>query len=215
MVKLYLVRHGETFLNKLRRMQGQIDSFLTLRGHVQAQQVGKSMQDINFTKIFSSDLGRAVQTTRDIIEELHLGDLPYITNSDIREVNFGSFDGLPCDDVWSMITRSTPYEDQNDIIKHGGMEEVRSLMLTKDENKYAESYREIIDRWKHFVYRLEPLSEADNVLIVSHGTFIRTISEYYGANVAGKDNVPLNGGVTIFNMNQSIVSLKKYNVLLK
>ncbi len=215
MAKLYLVRHGETFLNKLGRMQGQIDSFLTLRGHAQAQQVGKSMQDINFTKIFSSDLGRAVQTTRDIIEELHLEDLPYITNSDIREVNFGSFDGLPCDDVWSMITRSTPYEDQNDIIKHGGMEEVRSLMLTKDENKCAESYREIIDRWKHFVHRLEPLREADNVLIVSHGTFIRTISEYYGANVAGKDNVPLNGGVTIFNMNQSIVSLKKYNVLLK
>ena len=36
MAKLYLVRHGETFLNKLGRMQGQIDSFLTLRGHAQA-----------------------------------------------------------------------------------------------------------------------------------------------------------------------------------
>ena len=56
--------------------------------------------------------------------------------------------------------------------------------------------------------------ETDNVLIVSHGTFIRTISEYYGANVAGKNNVPINGGVTIFNVNQGIVSLKKYNVLL-
>ena len=214
MAKLYLVRHGETYLNNLGRMQGQIDSFLTLKGHAQAQQVGKSLRNINFTKIFSSDLGRAIQTTRDIIEELHLEKLPYITNSDIREVNFGSFDGLPYDNVWSKITRSTPYDDQNDIIKHGGMEEVRSLMLITDENKYAESYREIIDRWKRFVLKLEPLKETDNVLIVSHGTFIRTISEYYGANVAGKNNVPINGGVTIFNVNQGIVSLKKYNVLL-
>ncbi|WP_295731921.1 histidine phosphatase family protein [uncultured Limosilactobacillus sp.] len=215
MTKLYLIRHGETTLNRLGRMQGQIDSFLTEKGHYQAKQTASSLKAIKFSAIFSSDLGRAKQTTQDIINELQLANLPYRTSSDLREVNFGFFDGLPCRAVWQEITNMTMYDGQDDIIKHGGMSEVRSLMLKKDKYKYAESYQSIIERWQHFVDGLSSLKTTANILIVSHGTFIRTISEHYGAYVAGKENVPQNGGVTIFNMQQGRITLQKYNVQLE
>lgn len=39
---IYLVRHGETLFNTLKRMQGWCDSDLTSRGQAQAIATGKS-----------------------------------------------------------------------------------------------------------------------------------------------------------------------------
>jgi probable phosphoglycerate mutase len=62
MLQVYLVRHGETEWNALRRIQGQSDSALTSNGKRQALQVAERAKLLGITHIISSDLGRTRQT---------------------------------------------------------------------------------------------------------------------------------------------------------
>lgn len=62
MLQVYLVRHGETVWNTLRRIQGQSDSALTNNGERQAEQVAKRVQTFGITHVISSDLGRTRRT---------------------------------------------------------------------------------------------------------------------------------------------------------
>ena len=61
---VYLVRHGQTILNRYNRMQGWCDSDLTTLGISQAQQTGKRLADIKFDHAFHSDTIRATQTKK-------------------------------------------------------------------------------------------------------------------------------------------------------
>ena len=62
MLQVYLVRHGETEWNALRRIQGQSDSALTLNGERQALQVAARAKVLGINHIISSDLGRTRHT---------------------------------------------------------------------------------------------------------------------------------------------------------
>lgn len=56
---MYIVRHGETDWNRMRRIQGQLDVPLNETGFKQAVLVGEALKGIPFTRAFSSDLQRA------------------------------------------------------------------------------------------------------------------------------------------------------------
>jgi broad specificity phosphatase PhoE len=68
-IKLVLIRHGETEANRDRIMQGHCDYPLTKKGCEEAQCVGKSLRDVQWRCIFSSDLPRTVKTTSFILEQ--------------------------------------------------------------------------------------------------------------------------------------------------
>lgn len=54
-----LVRHGETEANKLKIIQGQLDTDLNDLGIRQAELVANALKETAFTHAFSSDLKRA------------------------------------------------------------------------------------------------------------------------------------------------------------
>lgn len=58
-VKIYLVRHGETQENKDGIIQGQLDTKLNEAGLRQAASVAEVFKDVPLTAAFSSDLERA------------------------------------------------------------------------------------------------------------------------------------------------------------
>ena len=70
MVKLYFVRHGETFWNVENKICGATDIALTEHGHQQAVETGKLIKEKNlqFDEILSSPLIRAAETARHISE---------------------------------------------------------------------------------------------------------------------------------------------------
>ena len=70
--KLLLVRHGETVDNVNKIMQGQTDGCLTLLGMEQARELGRQLRGKPIDVFLSSDLGRAVETLRIIMEEMLL-----------------------------------------------------------------------------------------------------------------------------------------------
>jgi probable phosphoglycerate mutase len=86
MLQVYLVRHGETEWNALRRIQGQSDSALTANGQRQAQQVAERVKQLGITHIISSDLGRT-RHTADIIARVCCCEV--ITDPRLRELDMG------------------------------------------------------------------------------------------------------------------------------
>ena len=62
--EIILIRHGETEWNVQGRLQGQKDSSLTAIGIAQANALAKRMKSENFSHLYSSDLGRAMDTAK-------------------------------------------------------------------------------------------------------------------------------------------------------
>ena len=58
-MKLYLVRHGETDWNKVKKIQGQVDIPLNQFGKHLAEETAEGLHDIPFDLCISSPLSRA------------------------------------------------------------------------------------------------------------------------------------------------------------
>jgi len=91
-VEIWLVRHGETTYNAARRIAGWCDPPLTDLGREQARAVGPKLKGAVFDSVWSSDLQRAVDTSR-----LAWGQA--VPDPRIRECNFGIYEGMPFDEV--------------------------------------------------------------------------------------------------------------------
>ncbi|MBN1866065.1 histidine phosphatase family protein [Candidatus Sumerlaeota bacterium] len=89
---LFIVRHGETAWNVEQRLQGQLDSPLTDLGRRQAEAVAERLAEENLDVLYSSDLGRAMETARVIADRC--GGPEIVPDAGLRERNFGIFNGL-------------------------------------------------------------------------------------------------------------------------
>jgi alpha-ribazole phosphatase len=96
MLKLTLVRHGETEWNAQRRYQGQTDIPLSAIGVRQAELVAERLTGEKFDAIYTSDLKRAWQTARFIAEKVGLS---VSAEPRLREMAFGVLEGLIWDEA--------------------------------------------------------------------------------------------------------------------
>jgi probable phosphoglycerate mutase len=93
---IYAVRHGQTILNLMDRAQGWSDGILTEKGVTGAVNMGKGLRNVNFAAVYSSDLGRAVNTARLAMEQNKATKKWSVKEmSELREVGFGYFEGGP------------------------------------------------------------------------------------------------------------------------
>lgn len=90
MTRLYLARHGETLWHSENRYAGWSDVELTARGRFQAKKLAVWPAVVGLHAIYSSDIGRAVQTADPISQRTKL---PVQQLSGLREVNFGDGEG--------------------------------------------------------------------------------------------------------------------------
>ena len=61
---IYIIRHGQTELNRRQVLQGRSDAPLNETGIAQAQHMVSALAGVVFCRVFSSPLRRAVQTAR-------------------------------------------------------------------------------------------------------------------------------------------------------
>jgi len=98
---IYLVRHGETEWNRMRRYQGWSDSPLTDQGRAQAQAIGRflcTLPEAQSADLVASPIGRA-RHTAEIIRECLGRSEPLRFDDRLRELSFGSWDGLMRADI--------------------------------------------------------------------------------------------------------------------
>lgn len=91
MTRLVIVRHGETAWNAEHRVQGQLDIPLNDYGRRQAQAVASVLGREEFSVIYSSDLGRAMQTAAPTAAAL---GMEVKLDPALRERHYGKFETL-------------------------------------------------------------------------------------------------------------------------
>jgi 2,3-bisphosphoglycerate-dependent phosphoglycerate mutase len=94
--RVVLVRHGQTDWNVERRLQGQTDIGLNALGREQARRLGEALAGDALAAVYSSDLGRALDTARAVAQRQ---GLPVHTDTGLRERHFGVFEGLTYHEV--------------------------------------------------------------------------------------------------------------------
>ena len=91
-MRIFLVRHGETEWNRIRRFQGRSDVPLNQAGRDQAHRVALALRDEPIAAIHSSPLNRALETAR-LIRTYHPLS-PLIEEQGLIEMDLGDFDGM-------------------------------------------------------------------------------------------------------------------------
>jgi broad specificity phosphatase PhoE len=99
MCTLLLVRHGETDWNAAGRLQGHTDRPLNDYGRTQARRLAEQLHGDGIAAIYASDLVRARETAEILSERL---GLPVLLDADLRERNWGSWEGLTPDERLSV-----------------------------------------------------------------------------------------------------------------
>jgi broad specificity phosphatase PhoE len=98
MVRLLLVRHGESVWNEEERIQGQQDAPLSELGRKQAKALGRRLCDEPITACYSSPLRRATETAQEILSAL-TSPPPIITMPELMERRFGEWEGKCLSDL--------------------------------------------------------------------------------------------------------------------
>jgi 2,3-bisphosphoglycerate-dependent phosphoglycerate mutase len=93
---LLLVRHGQSTWNHEHRIQGQLDPPLSAEGRRQAAQLGGRLAGRQFAGFYSSDLKRAIETSRLIGKAVGIEPSPL---AELREIYLGEWEGLQTEDL--------------------------------------------------------------------------------------------------------------------
>lgn len=96
MLKLVLLRHGESVWNKENRFTGWTDVGLSEQGAAEAKEAGRLLLDRGFAfdLCFTSYLKRAIKTLWIVLEEMDLMWLPIHHHWRLNERHYGALQGL-------------------------------------------------------------------------------------------------------------------------
>ncbi len=161
MVKIYLVRHGQTDWNLEKRNQGTKPIPLNKIGRKQAKELGEKLKNLKIKAIYSSPNPRAFQTAEEIAK--HHKGLKIIKVKGISERCFGEIEGLTVEERLKSIP------DIEEQWKKEGFDwkPPKGESINEFQGNVIKAFKKIIEKHKN-----------ENILIVTHGGVIRTILIY-------------------------------------
>ena len=161
---LVLVRHGQSEWNKKNLFTGWKDPELTEQGIEEAIQAGNQLKqsNIKFDVMFTSDLFRAQETGRLILEQMNQTDIATIKDQSLNERNYGELAGL----------------NKDDARKKWGEEQVHIWRRSFDvPPPGGESLKNTAERvLPYFESKILPeVIKGKNILIAAHGNSLRAL----------------------------------------
>ncbi|WP_129688851.1 histidine phosphatase family protein [Gottfriedia acidiceleris] len=211
-IHLYLIRHGETYLNRYKRMQGWADSPLTEEGKLVAIECGNRLSDIQFDRVYTSDSGRTVETAELILQQNNY-EIPVIRKTKaFRESFFGSFEGEFSAVALGKVANDHGYTSFRELLINRSLEDITNFIKESDPYHHAESYSELWDRIEKGLNELiiENNKNDENVLIVTHGNTIRNIVKKFSEEF----NIELeikNASITILEYSSDTYKVISFN----
>lgn len=157
MLRLYIVRHGETVWNKEKRLQGWSDSKLSDKGRGNALLLSLYLRKIDLNAIYSSTSSRAYDTAEIIKAERTL-EIKKLEQ--LREMCLGSWEGR----VYTEIENEEG-ERFNNFWK-------KPHLYKKDS---GEDFHEVRKRLEFFLDYVIKNHASGNILIVTHTVTIKII----------------------------------------
>lgn len=204
MIKLVLVRHGQSEWNLENRFTGWTDVELTEQGMKEAEEAGIALreQGFHFDLAYTSVLKRAEHTLDLILKEMGEENIEIKRNWRLNERHYGALQGLNKDEtkekygaeqvlLWRRSTDVRPPElDVTDPRYPGNDPKYKDL--TEDELPKTENLIDTIKRvtqyWNSDIEK--SLKEGKNVIIVAHGNSLRGLMKYLD-NISDEDIIKL------------------------
>ncbi len=155
-MKIYIVRHGESEWNILKRTQGSKNTKLTRRGREQAKLLSKRLLDANISHIYTSDLDRAYETANIISEAL---GLKVKATKDLRELSLGKWEGLSRNQIEDQFPKQLDSWHKDINFK----------------SHYGESITEARIRVNWFLDSIFNCHKRNNIVLVSHAIICKLL----------------------------------------
>lgn len=221
MVRLILVRHGQSEANAENRYTGWDDVPLSLRGIKEAQEAATKLQQVRFnpTCIHTSVLIRAVKTALIISNQCKWQDRPLCKSWRLNERHYGALRGL------NKQTTRELYGNHQVALWRRSFNAVPPLL---DHPSSARRYRHLDPRslplgeslamasrriLPYFQDKIAPLLLAgQDQLIVAHGSTIRALIKYLeGISDEGIDGVEVgNAQPWIYDLDQQLNVVQRH-----
>ena len=161
---LVLVRHGQSEWNKKNLFTGWKDPNLTDLGIEEAMKAGNLLKErgLAFDIMFTSDLFRAQETGRIILEQMNLGHIEVVKDQSLNERNYGDLAGLNKDEA-----RVKWGEEQVHIWR-------RSYDIPPPGGESLKNTAERV--LPYFNSEILPkIKESQNILVAAHGNSLRAL----------------------------------------
>lgn len=204
MIKLVLVRHGQSEWNLENKFTGWTDVALSDQGIQEAKEAGKVLKEkgFHFDLAFTSVLKRANDTLEYILKEMGEENIEIKNSWRLNERHYGALQGLNKQEtaekygadqvlLWRRSTDVRPpalevtdprYPGNDEKYKDLSMEE-----LPKTEN-LLDTIQRVIEYWNSDIK--PALQEGRHVIIAAHGNSLRGLIKYLD-NISDEDIVKL------------------------
>ena len=171
MKNILLIRHGQSEWNKLNLFTGFKNIELSELGIEEANKAGQNFKnlDIKFNIVFTSELKRAQETAKIILQNLDQWNFlnnegKIISNINLNERDYGDLTGL----------------NKKETAEKFGEEQVHKWRRGySDQPPNGESLEDVVRRvTKYFEETIKPAiqsNENDNILIAAHGNSLRAL----------------------------------------
>ena len=226
MMKLVLVRHGESEWNKLNLFTGWTDVDLSEKGHEEAKAAGRLLkaEGYDFDICYTSYLKRAIHTLNHILDEMDRVWLPVVKTWRLNERHYGALQGLNKAEtaekygeeqvkIWRRSFDVKPPALEAGDERNPANQAIYSKVDPKDL-PLTESLETTIERAVPFFEGVirKDMQEGKRVIIAAHGNSLRALVKYFD-NLSKEEilgvNIPT-GAPLVYEFDDDFKVLKKY-----
>lgn len=231
MIKLILVRHGQSLWNLENRFTGWTDVELSEQGIKEAKEAGKVLkeQGYHFDLAFTSTLTRAKHTLDLILEEMNQKDIEIKRSWKLNERHYGALQGLNKDE-----TRQKYGKEQ--VLLWRRSADVRPPALTLDDERYPgndekykslsieelpttenllDTVKRVIEYWNSDIKK--EIEQGKHIIIAAHGNSLRGLMKYLD-NMTNEEVIKLEietGNPICYELDDNLTPIKHYYLKTK
>ncbi len=158
--QIYIIRHGESEGNRLRKFLGHSDLDITDLGHIQAENTAEFLYDIPVDVIYSSDLLRAYNTALHTAEKK---GMDVIKSVKLREIFAGEWENRFFSDIEENCKESFGRWQSN---------------IGRSRCDGGESTEELQNRVTAEIKRIARENEGKTVFVFTHATVLRVFKAF-------------------------------------
>ena len=226
MIKLVLVRHGQSMWNLENRFTGWTDVELSEQGIKEAKEAGKVLKEkgYGFDVAYTSVLKRANDTLGYILEELEEQDIPVKKSWRLNERHYGALQGLNKDEtkekygeeqvlLWRRSTDVRPPALSKDDERYPGNDskysELKENELPTTEN-LIDTIERVMEYWNSDI--VKDLEAGKRVIIAAHGNSLRGLIKYLD-NMTDEEVIKLElqtGNPICYELDENLKPIRHY-----
>lgn len=226
MIKLVLLRHGESQWNRENRFTGWYDIDLSEKGQIESKSAGELLKQEGFVfdVAYTSVLKRAIRTLWNVLDVMDQMWLPVIKDWRLNERHYGALQGLNKAEtaqqhgeeqvlVWRRSYDTPPPPLEKTDSRYPG-NDPRYASLDPQEVPLTECLKDTVSRFLPLWHeQIAPdIQAGKKVIIAAHGNSLRALVKYLD-NISDEDIVGLNiptGVPLVYELDDNLKPLKSY-----